>query len=459
MNCRKIVTRPRQHVAANCLAQNSTLIKAILTLVSKASLPHVLQNVNSAADAAKLPCHWNADLLSCRAMQVRSETETRPLDTTSDNVVIEKIEMRTVRLRLNEPFETSFGSIDSRLIFLVSVEAGGITGWGEVVAAEQPRYSYETVGTAQHLIRDYLAPAMLSRPVPDLADLSQRFASFRGHNMAKAGLELAYVDLLARANDRSLSQMIGGSLACIPVGVSLGIQPDVAKLLDRVASYLADGYQRIKLKIKPGWDTDVVREVRRRHPGILLSVDANAAYFIEEQDHLKLLDDFKLLMIEQPLNHDDLIDHAKLQSNLTTPICLDESITGPARARQALEIGSCRIINIKIGRVGGYSQALPIHDLCYSRGVPVWCGGMLESGIGRAHNIALASLPGFCLPGDISASSRYFARDVISPEVTVAADGTVEVPRGPGLGFEVDLDYINANTQTVERFEGTTRKT
>ena len=423
------------------------------------SLPQVLQNVNSAAHAAKLPCHWNSDLLSCGAMRVRSETQARPLDTTSDHVTIERIEMRTVRLRLKEPFETSFGSIDSRLIFLVSVEAGGITGWGEVVAAEQPRYSYETVGTAQHVIRDYLAPTMLSRPIADLADLSSRFTAFRGHNMAKAGLELAYVDLLARAHNRSLSGMVGGTLARIPVGVSLGIQPDIDRLLDRVASYLGDGYQRIKLKIKPGWDTDIVREVRRRHPGILLSVDANSAYFIEEQDHLKLLDDFKLLMIEQPLNNDDLIDHAKLQSIMKTPICLDESITSPARARQALEIGSCRIINIKIGRVGGYSQALQIHDLCFSKGVPVWCGGMLESGIGRAHNIALASLPGFCLPGDISASSRYFARDVISPEVTVDDDGTVEVPHGPGLGFDVDLDYITANTQTVERFEGTTRKT
>ncbi len=294
---------------------------------------------------------------------------------------------------------------------------------------------------------------MLSRPLCDLAELAARFASFRGHNMAKAGLELAYVDLLARATNQSLSQLIGGTQARINVGVSLGIQPTVGRLQENVERYLADGYQRIKLKIKPGWDVDVVREVRQRHPDILLSVDANSAYALADQDHLKLLDDFNLLMIEQPLDHDDLVDHAKLQTILATPICLDESITTPARARQALEMGSCRIINTKIGRVGGYSQALPIHDLCYSRETPVWCGGMLESGIGRAHNIALASLPGFCLPGDISASSRYFLRDVISPEVSVADDGTVEVPRGPGLGFEVDLDYITANTQSVERFE------
>jgi len=399
-------------------------------------------------------CLSNPDLLSCPAMQARSEVVARPLELVSDPLAIERVEMRTVRLPLNEPFETSFGSIDSRLIFLVSVEADGRTGWGEVVAAEEPRYSYETVGTARHVIQDYLAPAMLSRPVAGLADLSARFASFRGHNMAKAGLELAFVDLLARAREQSLSQLIGGTRTRVPVGVSLGIQPTLDELLARVERYLAYGYQRVKLKIKPGWDVEVVREVRRRHPNILLSVDANCAYTIADEKHLRVLDDFDLLMIEQPLDHDDLIDHARLQSIMTTPICLDESITGPARAKQALEMGSCRIINIKIGRVGGYSQALAIHDLCYSKGVPVWCGGMLESGIGRAHNIALASLAGFCLPGDISASSRYFAKDVIVPEVVVTADGAVEVPRGPGLGFEIDLNYITSNTVSIEQIEG-----
>ncbi len=386
-------------------------------------------------------------------MQTRSGVVTQSLHTVSEQLHVESVEIRTVRLPLNEPFETSFGRIDSRLIFVVSVEAGGLTGWGEVVAAEEPRYSYETVGTARHVIRDYLAPAMLSRPLTNLSDLAARFAPFRGHNMAKAGLELAYMDLLARTSGQSLSQLIGGTLARVPVGVSLGIQPRLEQLLERVDRYLALGYQRIKLKIKPGWDVDIVREVRRQHPEILLSVDANSAYAIEDQDHLKALDDFRLLMIEQPLDHDDLIDHAKLQSGITTPICLDESITGLRRAEQALGLGSCQIINIKIGRVGGYSQALAIHDLCYSRGIPVWCGGMLESGIGRAHNIALASLPGFSLPGDISASSRYFARDLIVPEVLVDGDGTVEVPRGPGLGFEIDLDYMTCNTQTVERIE------
>src|SRR5262245_39031552 len=373
-------------------------------------------------------------------MQARTFNATAETLAAAAPIRIESIAMRTVRLPLHEPFETSFGRIDSRLIFLVSVTGAGETGWGEVVAFEEPLYSYETVGTARHVVRDFLAPAMLSRPVADLADLAARFNSFRGHNMAKAGLELAYLDLIARTKRQSLSALIGGIRAEVPVGVSLGIQPSVDQLLERVDRHLALGYQRIKLKIKPGADIEFVREVRRRYPNIMLSVDANSAYAMSDVDHLRELDEFDLLMIEQPLDHDDLIEHAELQSRLTTPICLDESITTAKRAQHALDMESCRIINMKIGRVGGYSQALAIHDLCHSRGVPVWCGGMMESGIGRAHNIALASLPGFLLPGDISASSRYFARDVIVPEVRVAADGTAEVPPGPGLGFAVALD-------------------
>jgi len=294
---------------------------------------------------------------------------------------------------------------------------------------------------------------LMARPIAGLNDLAARFAPFKGHQMAKAGLELAYLDLLARLQHKPLSQLIEGTRERVPVGVSLGIQPTLAALLKRVDEYLALGYQRIKLKIKPGWDVEVVAEVRRRHPDILLSVDANSAYQLEDLEHLKALDDFNLLMIEQPLDHDDLLDHAKMQAELKTPLCLDESITTPRRAAQALSLGSCRLINIKIGRVGGYSQALAIHDLCYERGVPVWCGGMLESGIGRAHNLALASLPGFSLPGDISASSRYFARDVIVPEVMVSEDGTAEVPRGLGIGFDVDLDYIESCTEAVEQIE------
>lgn len=386
-------------------------------------------------------------------MHSPSQVVSDPLRAISDWLRVERVAIHLVRLPLNEPFETSFGSIDSRLIFLVSVEGEGLTGWGEVVAAEESRYSYETVGTAHHVIRDYLAPAVLSWPIAGFADLAARLAPFRGHNMAKAGLELAYMDLLAQARSQSLSQLIGGTRARIPVGVSLGIQPALDQLLERIDHYLALGYQRIKLKIKPGWDVDIVREVRRRHPDILLSVDANSAYTLRDKEHLKALDDFGLLMIEQPLDHDDLLDHAKLQAGMQTSICLDESITGLRRAEQALDTGSCRIINIKIGRVGGYSQALAIHDLCHAKAIPVWCGGMLESGIGRAHNIALASRPGFSLPGDISASSSYFARDVIVPGVSVAAEGTVEVPRGPGLGFEIDFEYITSHTQMLERIE------
>ena len=386
-------------------------------------------------------------------MQIDAAVASRHVRRGFDRFQIEQIEVRTVRLRLNEPFETSFGRIDSRLIVLVGLIGEGLTGWGEVVAAEEPRYSYETVGTARHVIRDYLAPAILARPLTDLEDLRLRFAPFRGHNMAKAGLELAYMDLLAQSRGESLSQLIGGTRPGIAVGVSLGIQPALDRLLRRVDQYLALGYQRIKLKIKPGWDIDVVREVRQRHPNILLSVDANSAYRLEDLPHLQELDEFNLLMIEQPLDHDDLLDHAKVQLTLKTPICLDESITSARRAQQALDLGSCQIINIKIGRVGGYSEALAIHDLCYAKGIPVWCGGMLESGIGRAHNIALASLPGFTLPGDISASSRYFARDVIVPPVTVSANGIVDVPQTSGLGFAVDVDYLNANTENVERIK------
>ncbi|MGH9881745.1 MAG: o-succinylbenzoate synthase [Pyrinomonadaceae bacterium] len=383
-------------------------------------------------------------------MQGSSEVSDRQRQIKTDGLEIEQVEIRLIRLPLVEPFETSFGSIDSRLIFLVSLEANGLRGWGEVVAAEEPLYSYETVGTAFHVIRDFLGPALLTQPIVSSADLASRFARFRGHNMAKAGLELAFMDLLAQLTHQSLSQLLGGNRKRIPVGVSLGIQAKPAQLLERVDRYLALGYRRIKLKIKPGWDVDVVAQVRRSYPDILLSVDANSAYTLDDKEHLKRLEHFELLMIEQPLENDDLVDHAQLQSELKTPLCLDESITGRQQAKRALKLKSCRIINIKVGRVGGYSQALAIHDLCVSQHVPVWCGGMLESGVGRAHNIALASLSGFVLPGDISASSRYFARDVIVPEVTVAPDGTVAVPGGIGLGFELDLDFIKSQTETVE---------
>src|SRR6185295_19038256 len=323
-----------------------------------------------------------------------------------------------------------------------------LKGWGEVVASEQPLYSYETVGTAFHVIKHFLAPSVLDEPINGLAELAKRFSRFREHNMAKAGLELAFMDLLAQVNKQSLSTLIGGERKRVAVGVSLGIQPTLSQLVKRVEKYLDLGYQRIKLKIKPGWDNHVVFEVRRLFPDILLSVDANSAYTLADIDHLRRLDNFGLLMIEQPLQSDDIVDHAELQQHLKTSLCLDESITGQRQAKAALDLNSCRIINIKIGRVGGYSEALAIHDLCAARSIPVWCGGMLESGIGRAHNIALASLPDFTLPGDISASSRYFAHDLISPEVSVASDGTVAVPDTIGLGFDVELGFIERQTET-----------
>ena len=332
------------------------------------------------------------------------------------------------------------------------LEGEGLEGWGEIVAGEQPLYSYETVGTAVHVIREHFAPALLRAPLKGLSDLAGRLGAFRGHPMARAGLELAFVDLLARATGQSIAAMLGGVQERIPAGVSLGIQGRIGDLLDRIELYARLGYRRIKIKIKPGWDVEVVEEVRRHHPAIPLSVDANAAYTLADREHLRRLDDLGLVMIEQPLEHDDLVDHAHLQNSLATPICLDESIGGVRAARQAHELGSCRVINLKVGRVGGYAESLAIHEFCRTRGIPLWCGGMLESGVGRAHNIALASLPGFTLPGDISASRRYFARDIIVPEVEVGPDGTVEVPRAVGLGFEIDRDYVAATTETVERF-------
>jgi O-succinylbenzoate synthase len=364
---------------------------------------------------------------------------------------LDALELSLVRLPLLEPFEVSFGRMESRLVFLVRLEVGPHSGWGECVAWEPPLYSYETVGTARHVIREHLAPTILGTEVRGLADLASRFAAFRGHPMAKAAIELAFVDLVARLRGEPIAAVIGGVRRRVEVGVSLGIEPTVDALDERVRRFLALGYRRIKLKIKPGADVSVVSEIRRRHPRILLSVDANAAYTLADAGHLRQLDAFDLLMIEQPLAHDDIVDHASLQRTLTTPICLDESITSHARARQALDTGACRIVNMKVGRVGGYSEALRIHDLCVERGVPLWCGGMFESGIGRAHNVALASLAGFNLPGDISGSRRYFERDVIVPPVEVAEDGTVAVPTSPGLGFEVDTAFLESRTEAVER--------
>ncbi|BCS32005.1 o-succinylbenzoate synthase [Luteitalea sp. TBR-22] len=357
-------------------------------------------------------------------------------------VRLESVEVRYIALTLVRPFETSFGRMDARVIPLVRMVADGVEGWGEIVADDLPLFSADTIAGAQHVLAEAFIPALLGRPLSSVQDVAAALRRFKGHAMAKAGLELAFMDLAARTRGVSISEAIGGTRARVPVGVSLGIEKDVPTLVEQVLRHVAQGYQRIKLKIKPGWDVDVVRTVREAYPTGLLSVDANTAYTLADADHLRALDAFDLLMIEQPLQHDDLVDHAALQKLLRTDICLDESIVHARAAAHALALGSCRLVNIKIGRVGGYTEALGIHDTCQAHGAPVWCGGMLECGIGRAHNLALASLPNFSLPGDISASKRYWTRDVTTP-FEVAADGTVGVPTGPGIGVAIDMDFID----------------
>lgn len=377
------------------------------------------------------------------------ETMTLPRTLTAAAPVrLDAIEVRLVSLTLVRPFETSFGRTDARVVPLVRMVADGVEGWGEIVADHEPLFSAETITTARHVLADCFIPALLGRELSSVGDVAQALRRFKGHQMAKAGLELAFMDLAARSRGLSIREAIGGTRDRVAVGVSLGIEATVGALVDQVLAHVAQGYQRIKLKIKPGWDIDVVRTVRGAYPEGLLSVDANTAYTLADTAHLRQLDDFDLLMIEQPLAHDDMVDHAALQGAIRTAICLDESIVHTRAAAHALALGACRLINIKIGRVGGYTEALGIHDVCAAKGAPVWCGGMLESGIGRAHNLALASLPNFSLPGDISASKRYWARDVTTP-FEVAPDGTVGVPTGPGIGVEIDDAFLD--TITLER--------
>ena len=359
---------------------------------------------------------------------------------------IERIELHHIELPLAHPFETSFGRELDRPCILVSVHAAGITGWGECVAGEGPWYSCETIGTAWHVLNDFLAPAVLGQEIESPGDVLARFRRVKGHQMARAALENAVWDLLAQAEGISLAAMLGGQAERVEVGVSLGIEPAVDQVLDKVERYVGEGYGRVKLKIKPGWDVQVVRAVRERWPDLPLQVDANSAYTLADAPLLRELDQFDLLLIEQPLHHDDIVDHAKLQAQLSTPICLDESIHSPEHARWALDIAACRIVNIKVGRVGGLSAAKQIHDLCAARGVPVWCGGMLETNVGRAANVALATLPNFELPGDISASARYYpaGKDVAEPDFVLGAGSTLAVPTEPGLGVRVLLPRVCA---------------
>jgi O-succinylbenzoate synthase len=366
---------------------------------------------------------------------------------------IKRVEMREIRLPLVHFFETSFGRTTVRRIVLVGVEAEGMTGWGEVACGEEPFFSHETPETAWHILRDYVIPWSLKREWASAAEIAPQFRPIRGHNMAKAALENALWDIEAQTKGVPLWRLLGGTLEEIPCGVSIGIQDSVEELLEKIQGELDAGYQRIKVKIKPGWDVEVLERIRDEFPGIRLMADANSAYTLADLPRLKLLDRFYLMMVEQPLGWEDLQDHAKLQRELATPICLDESIHSADDARKAIEVGACRIINVKLGRVGGFTSAREVHDVCRAHNVPVWCGGMLESGIGRAHNIALSTLPEFTLPGDVSASRRYWAEDIIDPEVTVTPRGTIQVPQTPGAGYVPNLDRIEKATVRKEAFE------
>jgi O-succinylbenzoate synthase len=360
-------------------------------------------------------------------------------------VRIEQVELHHIELPLVHPFETSFGRETTRPCVLVAVRAAGFTGWGECVAGAGPWYSYETVETAWHVLCDFLVPMVLGKEIASPADVEAGFRRVRGHPMARAALEAAVWDLLAQVQGVSLAVSLGGRKNRVPVGVSLGIEPSLERLLEEVRQQVDEGYGRVKLKIKPGWDVEIVRAVRERWPDLPLQVDANAAYTLAQAAIFQELDQFALLLIEQPLHHDDIVDHARLQAQLQTPLCLDESIHSPAHARWALEIDACRVINIKVGRVGGLTAARRIHDLCAERGIPVWCGGMLETNVGRAANVALATLPNFTLPGDVSASARYYEEDIAGPDFLLDEDSTLTVPCGPGLGVRVDPDRLAAS--------------
>ncbi len=359
---------------------------------------------------------------------------------------IDAVELREVALPLRFPFETSFGRSASHVCLLVRIQSEGAEGWGEVPADSAPLYNEEDVGTAWHVLEHFIIPAILGRAIEDPRAYPPLVARIRRHHMAKAGVEAALWDLYAQHWAQPLHALLGGTQDRIPVGVSLGIEPAIDILLDHISDFLAQGYRRIKVKIKPGWDVAVVERIRAVFGNIPLQVDANSAYTLGDVDVFRALDAFGLLLIEQPLEEDDLIDHAALQAQLRTPLCLDESIVSPSVARKALDIAACRVINIKAARVGGLSAAVAIHDLCRARGVPVWCGGLLETGIGRAANLALASLPNFTLPGDLSASDRYYEQDLIDPPVRLESDGMIAVPATPGLGVRVRLDRVAAAT-------------
>jgi len=359
---------------------------------------------------------------------------------------IDQIELFLCRLPLVHFFETSFGRSYDRTFVLIRVAGEGREGWGESVAEANPYYSSETTETVWHIIEGFIAPLVLGKTFEHPREVFPALRRIRGHNMAKAGVEMAIWDLYAKIQDQPLAKILGGTRDRIASGVSIGIQDSLDQLLEKIEKELAAGYQRIKIKIKPGWDIDAVERVRARFGNIPLQVDANAAYSLDDAALLARLDPYDLLLIEQPLDYDDVMDHAVLQARIKTPVCLDESIHTVRIARDAIDAKACKIINIKPGRVGGHQASIELHDLCARHDIPVWHGGMLESGIGRAHNIHLASLPNFRLPGDIAASKRYYQPDLIDPPIDIAPDGTIGVPQGPGIGVNIVRERIENAT-------------
>jgi len=359
---------------------------------------------------------------------------------------IAAVEMRVLQMRLLRPFRTSFGVQQDRYPLLLRLDVDGISAWSECVAGEGPWYSSETIETAWEVLRKFLIPAVRGRDLSGVDDLERLMRPVRGHRMAKAALEMGFSAAIAESTDQSLATWLGGNRTTVEAGVSIGIQANVDALLALIEEHLRQGYRRIKVKIEPGWDVDVMASIRGRYPEITLMADANAAYDLDDAPRLRELDRYGLLMLEQPLTAGDLLDHAALQAQLATPICLDESIESAHHARQAIQIRACQVINIKPGRVGGFAESRRIHDLARDAGVPVWCGGMLETGIGRAANVALASLPNFTLPGDLSASDRYWAEDIIDPPFRLLRGGQVSVPHRAGLGVDVKTDMVDRLT-------------
>ncbi|HEY6274480.1 MAG TPA: o-succinylbenzoate synthase [Terriglobales bacterium] len=365
---------------------------------------------------------------------------------------IEAVTLREIRMPLVHFFETSFGRTTERRILLVTLSTDGPEGWGECVAGEDPFYSDESVDTAWYALEKYLVPTVLGKAIARGADVPAFFERVRGHRMAKGALENAVWDAEAQERRIPLGRLLGGTQEEIACGVSIGIQDSVEQLLEKIETELAAGYRRIKVKCKPGWDVEVFERIRRRWPDILLSCDANSAYRPDQLAHLKQFDRFNLLMIEQPLWSDDYYFHAQLQKQIKTAICLDEAIHNRRDAQAAAELGACRIINIKVGRVGGFSEATAVHDVARNAGIPVWCGGMLETGIGRSHNVALSTLPNFTLPGDVSASKRYWKEDIIEPAVEVSAEGLIKAPQAPGRGFQINHELVEKLTVRKKQF-------